>query len=286
MAAPVAGMRSGPHRLGRSLPIVPSLEHLPALGPSSVPPAWRVGLTALLDLVFPAFCPVCRARLGDGRRDPLCGSCWGRIERVTPPWCRVCGLAFGGFARGGGREAGAAWRCGHCRTRPPVFTYARSAARYGDVVRDALHAFKFGGQRALAAPLADLLIGLGPSSLPVAAPDLVVPVPLHPARERERGFNQALLLARLLGRGWTLPVRADVLSRTAATRPQTELGAEERRANVRGVFAVRRPEVVAGRHVLVVDDILTTGSTAGACAASLLAAGAAAVGVLTVARAG
>ena len=153
-------------------------------------------------------------------------------------------------------------------------------------MREALHAFKFGGQRALAAPLADLLIEMGTRSLPVPAPDLLVPVPLHPRRARERGFNQALLLARRLGRSWELPVPTDVLIRAAATRPQTDLTARERRTNVRDAFALRRADLVAGRHVIVVDDILTTGSTASACARSLSEGGAATVGVLTVARAG
>jgi ComF family protein len=175
--------------------------------------------------------------------------------------------------------------CGHCRERRPAFTYARSAASYGEIAREALHAFKFGGCRALASPLGDLLAAVGVASLPEASPELLVPVPRHPAREQERGFNQSLLLARRLGRAWTLPVRADVLVRTTATLPQTELDAQARRANVRGAFALRRPEVVAGRHVIVVDDIFTTGSTVTACAQSLRRGGARTVGVLTVARA-
>ena len=98
--------------------------------------------------------------------------------------------------------------------------------------------------------------------------------------------TRPLLLARRLSRGWNVPVRADVLTRAAATRPQTDLTAAERRANVRGAFALRRPDLVTGRHVIVVDDILTTGSTASACALRLREAGAAVVGVITVARAG
>ncbi len=174
--------------------------------------------------------------------------------------------------------------CGACRRRQPPFAYARAAARYGEVVRETLHAFKFGGRRALAAPLAELLAELGPDSLPGGAPDLIVPVPLHPRRERERGFNQALLLARRVGRAWSRPVRSDVLRRTAPTPPQTELGVDARRANVRGAFAVRRPELVADRHILIVDDVFTTGATVGECARCLRRAGAATVGVLTLAR--
>lgn len=152
-------------------------------------------------------------------------------------------------------------------------------------MREALHAFKFGGRRALARPLGDLLAELGKDSLPIGGADLLVPVPLHPRRERERGFNQALLLAGRVGRAWDVPVRADVLARPVPATPQTELSAAARRASVRGAFTLRRPELVAGRHVIIVDDILTTGSTAGACALALRKGGAAAVGVLTVARA-
>jgi ComF family protein len=284
----VLGVWGGPPELDRSVSDVPSLEHLPAVAPGRAPAGWRGWATALLDLVFPPFCPVCQSPLGTDRRDPLCGGCWDRIERILPPRCRVCGLEIGLLSRAGepaAEDAPTGRRCGLCRNRPPAFTYARSAARYGDVVREALRAFKFGGRRALAAPLADLLVELGRESLPVPEPDLLLPVPLHPRRERERGFNQALLLARRLGRGWDLPVRADVLARTTATSPQTDLTAEGRRANVRGAFALRRPEVVAGRHVVLVDDVLTTGSTVSACAACLKEGGAATVGVVTVARA-
>jgi ComF family protein len=151
-------------------------------------------------------------------------------------------------------------------------------------MREALHAFKFRGRRALAAPLGDLLAELAPPVLPGPAADLLVPVPLHPRRERERGFNQALLLARRLGRVWARQVGGDVLVRSVATRPQTDLSADERRANVRGAFVLRHPEAVAGRHVVLVDDIMTTGATAAECAACLRRAGAASVGVLTVAR--
>lgn len=252
---------------------MPLLEHLPAVAPPPAEPAWRAWTGALLDLVFPPFCPLCRARLGAGRRDPLCGACWQALERIEEPVCRLCGLPLT-----------VPGLCGGCRRRPPAFSYARAAARYGDVVREALHAFKFGGRRALAAPLGELLAAPGPGALPGEAPDLLLPVPLHPRRRRERGFNQSLLLARRVGRAWGLPVRPDILLRTAATSPQTDLSAPARRANVRGAFALRRPELVAGRHVILVDDILTTGATVGECARVLREGGARTVGVLTVAR--
>jgi ComF family protein len=152
------------------------------------------------------------------------------------------------------------------------------------VVREALHAFKFRGRRALAAPLGDLLVEAMEGRLPAGAPALLVPVPLHPRRERERGFNQAALLARRVGRAWRIPARDGVLVRAVATPSQTELDAAARRANVRDAFRLRRPDLVTGRHVLLVDDILTTGATLSECARCLRAGGATVVGVLTVAR--
>ena len=248
--------------------------HSPPLdGPETAARSVRPWLTAALDLLFPPFCPVCHAPLGAGRRDPLCGACWQALERVAPPWCRRCGLALS-----------IEGLCGECRTRRRLFSYARAAVRYGPIAREALHAFKFGGRRALAAPLAELLAELGLGALPGAAPDLLVPVPLHAHRERERGYNQSALLAKRLGQVWGVPVAPDALGRATATAPQTDLDAAARRQNVRGAFVVRRPELIVGRHVLLVDDILTTGATVGECARCLTRAGAAAVGVLTVAR--
>ena len=151
-------------------------------------------------------------------------------------------------------------------------------------MREAIHAFKFGGRRGLAEPLGDLVAGLGLSAMPGAAPDLLVPVPLHRRRERERGYNQALLLSRRLERAWGVPVAPDVLVRGAATAPQADLDAAARRRNVRGAFTVTKPEAILGRHVVLVDDVLTTGATAGECARSLTRAGASVVGVLTIAR--
>ena len=252
---------------------MPQLEHVAPVAPDSAR-GWRPWVTAALDLVFPPLCPVCDGMLGAGRRDPLCGACWEGLERIAPPWCRCCGAPLG-----------IEGLCGACRIRRPRFAYARAAALYGDLVREAIHAFKFGARRGLANPLGDLLAGLGLSALPGAAPDVLVPVPLHPRRVRERGYNQALLLARRLERAWGVPVAADALLRAVPTLPQADLDAAARRRNVRDAFAVSRPERITGRHVVLVDDVLTTGATAGECARSLYRAGAAAVGVLTVARA-
>lgn len=242
---------------------------------------WREWANAALDLVFPPLCPLCQTRLGDGRRDPLCGCCWERLDRISPPYCQLCGRPFMTFQSSPEEEGG---RCGECRRRRPPFAYARAAMRYKDTAREVLHAFKFGGKRAIADPLAEIMALAGEAAGLPEAVDCIVPVPLHRSRQAERGFNQSALLARRLGRRWRRPVVEGSLRRTAATCPQTELAADERRKNVRGAFALRRPEQIAGRRVLLIDDVLTTGATVSECSRVLLGGGTAAVGVLTAAR--
>jgi ComF family protein len=241
----------------------------------------RSWATAALDLLFPAICPACRTPLGPGRRDPLCGPCWGAIARIGPPWCARCGRPFLTFAAPPATAPGVlGGLCAPCAGGPPPWDYARAAAQYVEPLRTALGAFKFDGRRALARPLADLVIEQCGAALPRDV-DALVPVPLGRARERERGFNQAALVAERLARALGPPVRG-WLDRTRPTRPQSELGAAERRANVRDAFHARA--AVTGRHVIVVDDVLTTGATAAECARVLREAGARMVGVLTVAR--
>ncbi|HXH07782.1 MAG TPA: phosphoribosyltransferase family protein, partial [Vicinamibacterales bacterium] len=162
------------------------------------------------------------------------------------------------------------------RRLPPAVDLMRSAALYEGALREIVHALKYDGRRSLARPLAALMRTCGPDLLEGA--DAVIPVPLDGRRLRQRGFNQARLLAEGLG----LPV-LDALARTRRTPPQTSLPAARRHANVRGAFAVRRP--VAGLVVVLVDDVATTGATLFACARALREAGAREIRALTAARA-
>lgn len=233
----------------------------------------------LLDLLFPAICPVCETRSDDLEHRPFCARCWAGLPLLEEPGCGVCGQPFVGLAGG--------LVCEACRRAPPPFDFARAVAAYRDGMRAALHALKYRGRTALAPPLARLLIDLGGRRLPAPPPtlvDAIVPVPLHPARLAERGFNQAELLAAPCAACWRLPLLTRALTRTRPTRPQTELDAAARQANVKGAFAVTRPAEVAGRRLLLVDDVLTTGATVGAAAHALRQGGAAAVGVLVLAR--
>jgi ComF family protein len=148
----------------------------------------------------------------------------------------------------------------------------------------AIHELKYQGRRRVAGRLAEVLLTAASARALLAPGAVLVPVPLHPRRRRERGFNQAELLAQELSRRTRLEIAAAALVRRRPTAPQTGLSAAERRANVRGAFAVRRRAQVAGRVVVLVDDVLTTGATATACARTLSAAGASEVRLLTVAR--
>lgn len=236
-------------------------------------------LAPLGDLLFPAVCPVCEARAdGEGPR-PFCAPCWARLPLLDPPLCPVCGRPIAGLPEG--------VSCGACRHAPPPFAFARGVAAYRDGMRAAIHAFKYGRRVALAPPLGRLLAEAGLRILPgapAALADALVPVPLHPGRLSERGFNQAELLAEVCAEAWRLPCWPRALVRARPTRPQAELNAAARRANVAGAFQVGQPARVDGRRLLLVDDVLTTGATVRAAAGALARAGAAAVGVLVLAR--
>ncbi len=241
---------------------------LAALAPIPQAPGVAASLpTRLLNLLFPARCGGC-GRAGE----LLCQTCLGQVRSVPQPVCTRCGRPV------------AAWgRCDQCSSGRFHVSAIRAAAVYAEPLSGAIHQFKYEGRRELHEPLGQLLAAYWRSRGVTA--DLVAAVPLHANRERERGFNQAELLAAVLCRQARLPlVRPGVLRRARDTAQQMLLGPAERRENVKGAFIWTGPPL-DGSKVMLIDDVATTGSTLEACAEVLLAAGAGKVWALTVARA-
>jgi ComF family protein len=172
--------------------------------------------------------------------------------------------------------------CGVCRRGATEFDWGRGYGIYDGTLRRLIHLLKYDGMRPLVKPLAQRLAGLLAEAGPV---DLIIPVPLDRRRERQRGFNQAALVAAEIGRLSGIPLDDRALRRIRATEGQTGLTHNQRRLNVRGAFQVRHREAVAGRNIALIDDVITTGATASACALTLQRAGAARVAVLALARA-
>jgi len=207
---------------------------------------------------------------------PVCPAC---LEPPQAPeaefLCAVCGTPFSSSFPLDERG-----RCRLCRAGANAFDAVCAAGFYEGRLRDLIHLFKYGGVETLAEPLGRMAMLAYPRRERV---DLVVPMPMHWWRRWRRGFNQAGLLAREVGKRTGLPVMP-VVRRSRRTSPQAGLSRKARRQNVRGAFRVRRPDAVQGKRVLLVDDVFTTGSTANACARALKDAGAAWVGVLVLAR--
>ena len=233
---------------------------------------------AALALLYPEVCQMCRSERATVAEGLVCATCWRQVRFIRPPFCERCGLPFAG-------ELTTTFECSNCRELELHFSSARSAVAAGGLVLEIIHRYKY--QRALWFEpfLADLLIREAAPALRTTSWDWIVPVPLHPAKQREREFNQAERLARRLAAATKIPVNARLLKRVAATLTQTRLTRPERAANVHRAFA-RRPgrTDLQGARIVLVDDVFTTGATTSACARVLRAAGAAEVCVWTVAR--
>lgn len=237
--------------------------------------ALRLPFPGLVSLFYPAACAGCGAAPETG--EYLCARCEEEAPRLRAPFCDRCSQPFNGAIT-------ERFTCANCHDRELHFEAAISAYRSRGVVRKVMHDFKYGGQlhlrhligRWLCETLADPRLANGDF-------DCLVPVPLHPARERERGFNQAQLLAQSLGRASQRPVRP-LLQRIRYTTTQTRFDRAERMENLAGAFRLRRSADVQECRVLLIDDVLTTGSTLSECASVLKKAGARSVHAATAAR--
>jgi ComF family protein len=233
-------------------------------------------LGALVSLFYPPLCTICAASVS--AREYLCQECEGKVTRIKAPFCATCSEPFSGAITN-------TFTCANCAHRKIYFESAVAAYRSRGIVRRVVHDFKYGEQfhlrhllgRWLDAALDDVRLQSRPF-------DLLVPVPLHPARKRERGFNQAEALASLVSKSRRIPSRT-VLERTRYTTTQTAFDRAERMENLRDAFRLRKKTDVRQLRVLLIDDVLTTGATLSECARVLKKAGASAVFAATAARA-
>jgi ComF family protein len=240
----------------------------------SIAAALRAELLGLLDFLLPRACPGCRSLLRDSAASALCDQCQAGIIPIVPPFCPCCALPHA-------TQGGENHLCEVCLRHPPPFSVSYAAGHFEEELRQLVHRFKYDGQFHLDHALGRLLTQTLPEGL---SADLVVPVPLHPDRLRERSYNQALLLARVVGERLGKPVPPRLLQRIRATTPQQGLTAEARRRNLKGAFALSGP--LHGERILLVDDVLTTGATVRECSRVLLDGGAGDVQIAVLARAG
>jgi ComF family protein len=240
-------------------------------------------LRYLINFVYPPCCAACERRLPLETTRRVCMQCLAAVERLHEPLCLVCGIPVDP-----GRDRKESGWCSDCTASPPAFSQARAITRYR--ANDEAHApipsmirrHKYGRDQSLTHALAEC-IG---DPLPLAENDydVVIPVPLHHARLRWRGFNHAALFGAAIARRLGRPLDTGSLTRARPTPSQTAKDRQERYHNVHKAFTIKRPARVANRRILLIDDVMTTGATVDECARTLLAAGARRVDVLTLAR--
>lgn len=232
-------------------------------------------LRRLADILLPPVCIACRGRIES--HGLLCGACFAKIDFIAPPLCDRLGLPLP-FEAGGSLLSAAAI------ASPPVYDRARAAAQYSDTMRELIQSFKYRDRHEGLPLFARWLKKAGAELL--ADADLIIPVPLYPTRLWRRRFNQSAMLALALGRLARVPVECFVLKRARRTASQVGLTADQRRRNVAGAFKVEKDKapLIKGKKLVVVDDVITTGATAEACARVLKRAGADRVDILALAR--
>jgi len=243
----------------------------------SVPVLAGKMVRGLISFVYPPSCPGCGLALPSELEDAFCPACEQKIDSVSPPYCPACGIPQS-------NESPNSHLCGDCLTGIYHFDCARTRGLHRGILREIIHRFKYEGQTYLVRPLALMLSEPGKELLSLYEVDLIMPVPLHRLRLRQRGYNQAALLAGRLGSSVGMSVDYSSLKRSRWTEPQTGLSRRQRAKNVKGAFELINSDKVCGKCILLLDDVLTTGETVNQCARVLKDGGAREVLVLTVAR--
>lgn len=260
----------------------------------------RYYLNEALNLIFPRLCLICGIKLKDNtlrnlpakgevrppearfargdQRRPICSDCVKKVEPNLPPYCTKCGVSLPG-------RYDATIICSACSDAKYYFNSAQSPYIYEEVMKECIHILKYRKMLQVMYIFKEVMAQRSISLNPCFKKDIIIPVPLHKARLRQRGFNQAELLSGLIGElSGSVRVHTGILKRVKPTLPQSELDRHKRMDNIKGAFRVILPEAIKDKEVLLIDDVFTTGSTANECARVLIEAGARKVDVFTLAR--
>lgn len=229
-------------------------------------------------LAFPSFCKLCSRLLERKREKVVCESCLNKLKPSCSPFCICCGRYFAGFAP--------YHVCKQCLENRPPYALHRSCGHYDRELRGVLLLFKYRGFRCLGRDLVLFLLNvLGEEHSLWWGLDMIIPVPLHPRRQRKRGFNQSEILVTELGKIKGIRYENKMLIKTSNRPPQTTLDAKKRWRNLQGAFQVKNSKGIQGKKILLVDDVFTTGATLSECSKMLLRSGAGAVCAITLAQA-
>ena len=235
-------------------------------------------LTGLTDIIFPPRCSICGALMRENKKFSFCPECLSLIYFIQSPHCTCCGLPFPDME-------GEDHLCEECIVSKQSFSVARALGKYDKTLLEAIHLLKYRGKIAMGEVMGRLMAEREYKSLAIGNYSLIIPVPLHPKRLKERGFNQSLVLAREIARKFSISLDFSILKRNVHTKPQTMLKKKDRMLNVKGAFEVKNAEKIKGEKILLIDDVYTTGSTVRECSRVLIRHKAAEVAVLTLARA-
>ena len=228
------------------------------------------------DLLFPRRCAACGAKLFGEYERKMCGDCWSDISFLHRPLCRICGMELGG-------ESERNHACGVCLKKPPPYLMARSVVRYSPVVQKLLYGLKYGADSSVLPGIAEILSQF--DMAPFGQCDYIIPVPLHLKRLRRRGFNQSMLLAKLMFPKKSQSIlQTNILIRTRNTVPQTTLDGVKRRKNLIGAFNLAKKAEIDQKTICLVDDVFTTGTTVSECSRVFCSYGAKEVKIITLTR--
>lgn len=235
-------------------------------------------LNDVSDIIFPPQCLACSEIINPQENRIFCSFCAEKIHFITGSFCPICGVPFPDSPAG-------IHVCGRCWEKRPYFTRARAVAVFEDVIMNTIHKFKYNRSISTGSGLSSFMADFSFPDFNFSEYSLIVPVPLHIKKLRERGFNQSLVLARGIGKKYCLPVNFSLLKRSKFTLTQTGLNKAEREKNIKGAFVVPDKNKVAGESIILIDDVYTTGATINECTKVLLRAGAQKTAVLTLAHA-